>query len=98
MSVIDATLAEHAQAVVTEAVSNTVRHSRATALTIAVSVADELVIDIIDNGRGIPADNTRRSGLANMHRRAAQNGGHCRISTPPGGGTHVHWTAPLTEP
>jgi signal transduction histidine kinase len=98
MSVIDAALAEHAEAVVTEAISNTVRHSRATALTIEVSVADELVIDIVDNGRGIPADNTRRSGLANMHHRAAQNGGHCHISTPPAGGTYVHWTAPLTAP
>jgi signal transduction histidine kinase len=93
--VVTADLAEHAEAVVTEALSNTVRHSGATRLTVQISVNDELAIDITDNGRGIPADNQRRSGLANMENRAAQAGGKFRITTPPDGGTHLHWTAPL---
>jgi signal transduction histidine kinase len=91
-------LAEHAEAVTTEAISNAVRHSGASRLTVEITVADMFTVDIVDNGCGVPVGNTRRSGLANMTYRAEQLGGTCEISTPPeGGGTRVHWTAPLTD-
>jgi signal transduction histidine kinase len=90
-------LAEHAEAVTSEAVSNALRHSGASRLTVEVNVADMLIVDIIDNGCGMPVDNPRHSGLANMNYRAEQLGGTCEITTPPEGGTQVHWTAPLTE-
>lgn len=90
-------LAEHAEAVTAEAVSNAVRHSGASRLTVEVNVSDMLTLDIIDNGSGMPADNHRRSGLANMAYRAEQVGGHCDVSNQAAGGTHVHWTAPLTD-
>jgi signal transduction histidine kinase len=94
---VGAELSDDAEAVLVEAISNAVRHSGATSLTVEVSVGDELTLDIIDNGRGIPADNQRRSGLANMARRAEQLGGTCDITSPAGGGTHIHWTAPLID-
>ena len=90
-------LAEHAEAVTAEAVSNAVRHSVASRLTVEVSVADMLTVDIVDNGCGMPVDNPRRSGLANMSYRAEQVGGRCEITSPPEGGTRVRWTAPLTD-
>lgn len=97
MTAVGAELAEHAEAVTAEAVSNAVRHSGASRLTVQIGVADMFTLDVIDNGRGIPAGNTRRSGLANMTRRAEQLGGSCEISSLPGGGTRVHWTAPLLD-
>ncbi|KAA1250649.1 GAF domain-containing sensor histidine kinase [Mycobacterium simiae] len=97
MAAVDGELADHAEAVTTEAVSNALRHSGATRLTVEVNVADMLILDIIDNGCGVPTDNTRRSGLANMAHRAEQLGGSCAISSAAGGGTQVHWTAPLTD-
>ena len=90
-------LAEHAEAVTAEAVSNALRHSGASRLTVEVQVGDMFVLDIIDNGCGIPADNDRNSGLANMKYRAEQLGGACEITNPPEGGTRVHWAAPLTD-
>jgi signal transduction histidine kinase len=90
-------LAEHAEAVTAEAVSNAVRHSGASRVTVEVSVADMLTLDVIDNGCGMPVDNPRRSGLANMLYRAEQVGGRCEISNPPEGGTRVHWIAPLMD-
>jgi len=90
-------LAEHAEAVTAEAVSNAVRHSGASRVTIEVSIADMLTLDIIDDGCGMPVDNPRRSGLANMAYRAEQVGGSCEITNPPEGGTRVHWTAPLAD-
>jgi len=97
MSTVGADIAEHAEAVTAEAVSNSVRHSGATLLTVEVTVADQFTLEITDNGRGIPADNKRRSGLANMLRRAEQVGGSCQVTTPPEGGTKVLWTAPLPD-
>lgn len=89
-------LAEHAEAVAAEAVSNAVRHSGASRLTVEIDVDSVLTLDIIDNGSGMPADNQRRSGLANMMHRAEQVGGRCEVSNEAIGGTRVHWTAPLT--
>ena len=84
MTAVGDELAEHAEAVTTEAISNAVRHSGASRLTVEVSVADMFTVDIIDNGCGVPVDNPRRSGLANMTRRAEQLGGSCEITSPPG--------------
>lgn len=97
MSAVSAELADHAEAVTTEAVSNALRHSGASRLTVEVSVADMFVLNVIDDGCGIPAGNTRHSGLANMKRRAEQLGGSCEITGGPGGGTRVHWVAPLLD-
>ena len=97
MSVIGEDLAGHAEAVILEAISNAVRHSGATQLTVEVAVADELHIMVTDDGCGIGADQGRRSGLANIASRATHVGGHCHLAAPPGGGTRVHWTVPLPE-
>lgn len=96
LSAVFGELADHAEAVITEAVSNAVRHSGASHLVVRICADDRLVIEVIDDGCGIPQDNQRRSGLANMQRRAAQVGGDCAVSAAPEGGTRVCWTAPLS--
>ena len=94
LSVVDAALADHAEAVVREAVSNAVRHSGAHTLTVNVRVEDELSLEVIDDGCGIPADVTA-SGLNNLRARAEQVGGTLTLNTAPGGGTVLRWVAPL---
>ncbi len=96
LSVVDATLAEHAEAVLREAISNAVRHSGATELAVRVEVADDLTVEVSDNGRGIPADVTE-SGLSNLRSRASSAGGSFSVTDRPGGGTVLHWAAPLPE-
>jgi signal transduction histidine kinase len=95
LTVVSGELADHAEAVITEAVSNAVRHARANRLTVRVQVADRLTIEVVDNGCGIPQNNQRHSGLANIQRRAAQVAGDCSITAAAESGTRVHWTAPL---
>ncbi|MGB3480931.1 MAG: GAF domain-containing sensor histidine kinase [Mycobacterium sp.] len=96
LSVVDAALAEHAEAVLREAVSNAVRHSGATELTITVKVEDDLRIDVIDNGVGFPPDGAiTESGLDNLRRRAKDSGGAFSIGVADGNGTAVSWSAPL---
>ena len=94
LSVVDAVLADHAEAVVREAVSNAFRHAHATTLTVNVRVEDDLRIEVIDNGRGIP-DAITESGVANMRRRAEEVDGEFAIERAPDGGTWVRWSAPF---
>ena len=88
-------LAQHAQAVVREAVSNAVRHAHATELAVTITADTDLTVQVVDNGDGIPGRVTRRSGLRNLADRAVQLGGSLTTGTPPAGGTHLTWTAPL---
>lgn len=96
---VDATvtggLADQMFAVLTEAVSNTVRHSSAHSLQVAVTVADgNLELTIEDDGRGFERP-ARVSGLDNMNHRAQSLGGSCSIESAPGSGTRIVWAAPL---
>lgn len=94
LSVVDATLADHAEAVVKEAISNAVRHAEATKLAVTVDVANQLRVDVVDNGKGVP-DNITGSGLVNLRRRAEAVQGTFTIQAAPGGGTRLSWSAPL---
>nr|WP_229478261.1 GAF domain-containing sensor histidine kinase [Mycolicibacterium mageritense] len=94
LSAVGPELADHAEAVVREAVSNAVRHANATTLGINIAVADELAIEVIDDGDGIPDDITP-SGLKNLRERALETGGHFEVGAVPGGGTLLLWSAPL---
>lgn len=88
-------IAEHAVAVLREAVSNALRHAQASEIVVTVEAADNLIIDVVDNGVGIPAG-TARSGLLGIERRAAKCAGTTTIGPGRGGrGTRVTWRAPL---
>ncbi|QZS56320.1 GAF domain-containing sensor histidine kinase [Rhodococcus opacus] len=94
LSVIDAVLAEHAEAVLREALSNAVRHAAAGTVTVSISVYDDLVIEVADDGKGFP-EGVSRSGLDNLAARAQEVNGRFTIDTTPGGGTTLRWSAPL---
>ena len=97
LSVVSSALADHAEAVVREAVSNAARHAQATTLTVRVRVEDELCIEVSDNGRGMP-DEFTGSGLANLAWRAEQVGGEFVVeSAPATAGTLLRWSAPLVQ-
>ena len=54
LSVVDSVLADHAEAVVKEAVSNAVRHAEASELTIHIHVTDGRSIDVIAMAKASP--------------------------------------------
>ena len=94
LSVVEPALADHAEAVVREAVSNAVRHSGAGTVTVTVRVENDFRVEVVDDGCGMPADVTP-SGLSNLRARADEVGGELAVSAAPGGGTAVRWIAPL---
>jgi signal transduction histidine kinase len=90
---------EQLLAVLREALSNAARHAKAAAVSVAVVVTpSEVVLTVQDNGVGLP-DAGRRSGLANLARRASDLGGRFEArSTAAGRGTTVEWSVPLSAP
>jgi signal transduction histidine kinase len=87
-------LANDVLAVAREALTNIAKHAKARTVTLAVSViGDDIVIDVNDDGVGI-GGGTRRSGLANLEKRAVDRGGRLDL-TSDSHGTRVHWTARL---
>lgn len=80
--------------VVREALSNAGRHSRAKAVSISVSVHEDLVVEICDDGVGLDSENHRRSGLANMENRAAAYRGSFEIASNELTGTLIRWSIP----
>lgn len=104
-TVIGAQLADAAEAVVREAVSNAVRHAGASTVTATVTAGENLDIVVIDDGRGIPAG-AARSGLKNLEQRALEHGGTFRVGcvatdgAATGGaegvtGTRLDWSVPI---
>lgn len=87
-------LAEHAEAVLREAVSNAVRHAGAENISAVVSVRDDLVIEVTDDGSGL-TESTVYSGLGNLRRRAERVGGTFTVESVDPHGTRLRWSAPL---
>jgi signal transduction histidine kinase len=84
----------HLLACAREALSNVARHAQATEVDVDVAVSDAVVLRITDNGVGFGPGESRRSGLANLARRAEILGGTFRIESQRGGGTTVIWQVP----
>jgi signal transduction histidine kinase len=85
-----------------EALANVTKHSGASAVTLCAAVDTverALVLEVADDGRGLPAVVPDRGlGLGSMQRRAEEVGGRCVIEpAAPGGGTRVRAWLPLEE-
>ena len=81
--------------IVSEAITNAVRHSGARSVDVHLAAHDgELVVRVEDDGAGIAADVRRGVGLSSMRERATELGGWCTV-TPGVRGTSVQARLPL---
>jgi signal transduction histidine kinase len=85
---------DHVVVVLRDALGNALRHARASEVTITIDAAENLTIQVEDNGLPLPADVARGSRLA-AQRRAAQCDGTATITTHPTDGNQFRWRAPL---
>lgn len=75
---------------VQEAITNAIRHSGASTVSLSAVGAQGIRISVADNGCGFdPAKVAGGSGLRSLRRRAAKIGGLVDFARPPGGGTSV---------
>ena len=85
--------------IVQEAVTNVLRHARATACAVTVKAEDGgVVVEVVDDGIGITTDITEGVGLRSMRERAGELGGSCSVTGSPDSGTRVRVTLPRTSP
>ncbi|MCU1595135.1 MAG: histidine kinase, partial [Frankiales bacterium] len=87
-------VSEHLLSVLSEALSNVAKHSRANRASVEVEASGEVVVRVVDDGVGIDAQG-RRSGLKNMADRAELLGGSFEVNPGPAGGTELVWRVPL---
>lgn len=82
-----------------EALANVAKHARATRTLLSLrQVENEVLLQIIDNGRGFDFGGTDAHlghGLSNMQERAAAVGGELAVVTKPSDGTNVTLRFPL---
>ena len=68
-----------------------------TGLTVRLWVDDDLHIEVVDDGVGLPAVTNGGVGLRSMRERATELGGECLIEADHDGGTRVFATLPLPK-
>jgi signal transduction histidine kinase len=79
-----------------EALTNAIRHAEARTCGVRLDAGEELVIEVVDDGHGLPAAVVRGTGLESMETRATELGGSLWIAPRHGGGTRLEARLPLT--
>jgi signal transduction histidine kinase len=84
--------------IVQEALTNVAKHAGARAATVRLGVeGGALVVEVVDDGVGLPAERGIGVGLRSMRERAEELGGACTVEPVPGCGTIVAARLPLPE-
>jgi signal transduction histidine kinase len=84
--------------IVQEALTNTLRHARATRAEVTVRYgADAVEVDVRDDGHAAPANDGGGRGLVGMRERASLLGGTLEAGPLPRGGYRVHARLPLEQ-
>ena len=80
-----------------EALTNVARHARAHSCVVRLAMDEDVALEIVDDGIGIPAQRSAGVGLSSMHERASELGGSCVVQSVPKGGTQVLVRLPLPK-
>lgn len=81
-----------------EALTNVARHAGAQSCAVRLACGADLVIEIIDDGHGLPDGVRAGVGIASMRERAAELGGECLVERGARSGTRVWARLPLPDP
>ncbi|MFL6123302.1 histidine kinase [Actinophytocola sp.] len=83
--------------IICEALTNVTRHAEANSCAVRLWIDDDLHIEVVDDGIGLPAVTNGGVGLSSMRERATELGGECLVEADHDGGTRVFATLPLPK-
>lgn len=93
---VESDLADDLVAVVREGLTNVGRHASATSTSVSITVSsNEVSVEIVDDGVGLPSDPVRSSGTANLAARATARGGTFELVPQSPRGTLLAWRVPI---
>jgi len=78
-----------------EALTNAVRHADARICRVRLTAGEQLIVDVVDDGHGLPTGIMPGTGLESMEARAVELGGSLRIERRRGGGTRLVASLPI---
>jgi signal transduction histidine kinase len=84
--------------IVTEALTNVVRHAMAASCWLRIEVGSAVDIDVVDDGVGVVPGSPPGVGLAAMRERAEELGGWVTLAANQPHGTRVHVRLPAVLP
>ena len=95
-SISDEAIIADVEAVLRESLTNVTKHAHATQVRVRIQAGKQrLHLTVIDNGVGL-GHSTRRSGLANLSRRAERQGGYLEVGDSVEGGLRLRWSIPIS--
>ncbi len=83
--------------IVQEALTNVARHAGAKTCIVRLVVNGDVILEIVDDGVGIPAERSAGVGLSSMRERAAELGGSYVVEKATKSGTRVLVSLPLPK-
>ena len=94
-TVVDDSIIGDVEAVLRESLTNVAKHAQAAKIRVWIQAdGQRLALTVTDDGIGL-GQSTRRSGLANLQRRAERYGGDFSVGNAPEGGLRLQWSIPL---
>ena len=95
-SLADEDIATHVLAVLQEALSNVTKHAQASSVEVGLTAVEgQLVLTVVDNGRGMDERVSGGRGIDNMRVRAVRLGGDVEVGPSDAGGTVMCWRVPV---
>ncbi|MBS4198795.1 sensor histidine kinase [Bacillus sp. FJAT-49732] len=95
---LDKGVEDHLFRIVQEAVSNTLRHAKASRLEVNLKQINQVVfLKVMDNGQGFDVENAKSGsyGLANIKERASEIGGSVKMISIIGKGSNIEVKVPI---
>ena len=88
--------ADHLLSVLREMLSNVGKHAQATRVLVVLTVGDDILLEVVDNGVGFaPSPTGSGLGLTNLRSRAEKLGGTFDVQLVEDGGTRAIWRVPI---
>jgi signal transduction histidine kinase len=84
--------------IVQEALTNALKHARASRVAVRIAYGSRLELDVVDDGVGAGAQSTGGHGIVGMRERVALYGGTLDVGPMAGKGFRVRATFPLEAP